>query len=319
MGSQVSSNSHCHSCYSCISAANTDQDLAAAKMSEPTTPIPVLFRHVKVESVDSPSAIAKLQTQILEQGDPVSYSEPMTPLEPGLRLTLHFTNPSTLGDGYKVTLTPEGCEETSRRKNDEITYFGFQLGEDATENDVVIPCDEGLRKKPAGRHFQVRYDQDKHSYLIKDLGTGSGAFLRVTGCHTLAIQTLLSVGESYLFLSLITALTSQAHQLRIKIFTKNHTSEVLFFTSNQVPSTGLRIGRHPGCPIHISDELLSKVQLTILVDSAGKWCVVDGDWERKRESTNGTWMYLSQEREIEDGMVFKVCGTMVKAMLWKRQ
>lgn len=319
MGIQVSSNSHCYACYSCLSANNTEQDLAAAKSSEPTTPLPVLFRHVRVETMESPSAISKLQTQILEQDVIHCYSEPLTPLEPGLHLTLHFTNSSTVGDGYKVNLTPEGCEETSRRQSDEITYFGFEPGIPPAENDIVIPCDPEMKKKPAGRHFQVKYSEDKHAYLIKDLGTGSGAFLRLTNRHSLSSQTLLSIGDSYLFLTLLTTYNSPTRQLRVKTFSRSRTSEVLFFTANQVPGTGLRIGRHPVCPIHIADELLSKVQLTLLVDNTGKWTVVDGDWETKRESTNGTWLYLSQEREIEDGMVLKVCGTLVKATLWRRQ
>ena len=263
MGLQVSSNSHCSTCYSCLSANNADQDLGGVKSSEPTTPLPVLFRHIKVETVESPSVISKLQTQILEQGALACYSEPSTPLEPGLHLTLHFTNSSTLGDGFKVNLTPEGCEETSRDQSDATTYFGFDPAH--SENDIVIPFDSEVRKKPTGRHFQVRYSEDKHAYLIKDLGTGSGAFLRLTTPHSLSTQTLLNIGDSYLFLTLVSVYNSPIRQLRVKTFTRDRSSEVLFFTVNQIPSAGLRIGRHPICPILILDELLSKVQVTIVV------------------------------------------------------
>jgi pSer/pThr/pTyr-binding forkhead associated (FHA) protein len=62
------------------------------------------------------------------------------------------------------------------------------------------------------------------------------------------------------------------------------------------------IGRTPNCDIRIDDKLLSKAQATIKFDGEN-WVLQDG--YEGRESTNGTWLYLNEDCEIEDGMVFK--------------
>ena len=62
------------------------------------------------------------------------------------------------------------------------------------------------------------------------------------------------------------------------------------------------IGRSPNCDIRIEDQLISKTQSTIRYDEH-KWILEDG--RDGKESTNGTWFYLNQEHEIQDGMVFK--------------
>jgi len=64
------------------------------------------------------------------------------------------------------------------------------------------------------------------------------------------------------------------------------------------------IGRSPNCDIRIEDELLSKMQATVVYDSKiGMWVIIDG-FEGK-PSTNGTWLYLNEEIKIKPGMLFK--------------
>jgi len=45
----------------------------------------------------------------------------------------------------------------------------------------------------------------------------------------------------------------------------------------------------------------------------GEWVLYDG--YQGRESTNGTWLYLNEDCEIEDGMVFKSNQTFFEATL----
>jgi len=66
----------------------------------------------------------------------------------------------------------------------------------------------------------------------------------------------------------------------------------------------LVIGRSPNCDIRIDDELLSKMQATVVYDvKLGMWVIIDG-FEGKA-STNGTWLYLNEEVKIKSGMLFK--------------
>lgn len=62
------------------------------------------------------------------------------------------------------------------------------------------------------------------------------------------------------------------------------------------------IGRTPNCDIRIEDKLLSKTQAQISYDGEN-WLITDGF--NDKESTNGTWLYLNEDMEIQDGMIFK--------------
>lgn len=75
------------------------------------------------------------------------------------------------------------------------------------------------------------------------------------------------------------------------------------------------IGRTPSCDIKIDDKLLSKMQAMIRQEQ-GEWVLYDGF--QGRESTNGTWLYLNEDCEIEDGMVFKSNQTFFEATLLPR-
>lgn len=62
------------------------------------------------------------------------------------------------------------------------------------------------------------------------------------------------------------------------------------------------IGRAPECDLSINDRLLSKVQchIRVMFDpddlSNYDWVIVDG--HNQKTSTNGTWIYISQDTEI---------------------
>ena len=62
------------------------------------------------------------------------------------------------------------------------------------------------------------------------------------------------------------------------------------------------IGRAPECDLSINDRLLSKVQCHIRVmfdpddPSNYDWVIIDG--HNQKTSTNGTWVYISQDTEI---------------------
>ena len=42
-------------------------------------------------------------------------------------------------------------------------------------NDVILPAHDGF----GARHFYIKYINDHTSYVIKDLGEGSGTFIKV--------------------------------------------------------------------------------------------------------------------------------------------
>jgi|LakMenEpi03Aug12_release.lakeMendotaPanAssembly.Ray.scaffolds.fasta_scaffold1035162_2 hypothetical protein len=80
-------------------------------------------------------------------------------------------------------------------------------------------------------------------------------------------------------------------------------------------SRPIYIGRNFVCDIKLEDALLSKVQCTINWDEEEGWKLRDGNGENCRPSTNGTWLYLSEEMEIYDNMVIKASQTVFQACL----
>lgn len=42
-------------------------------------------------------------------------------------------------------------------------------------NDYVLPSVEGFGSK----HFQIRFSNEQNSYFLKDLGEGTGTFIKV--------------------------------------------------------------------------------------------------------------------------------------------
>lgn len=128
------------------------------------------------------------------------------------------------------------------------------------------------------------------------------------------------MGESYIVANLfkpqeelkgVVAQNKVPMKLRLKIFSvvKADQPEVFCF-QNEMQE--IIIGRTPNCDIRIEDKLLSKAQATIKCED-DQWALTDG--HEGRESTNGTWLYLNEDCEIENGMVFKSNQTFFEAAL----
>jgi len=66
------------------------------------------------------------------------------------------------------------------------------------------------------------------------------------------------------------------------------------------------------CEVNIDDPLLSKHQATIIFDSSLGWLLSDGDEGNK--STNGTWLYASDEIELKNLTYFKGAQTLFQAL-----
>ena len=76
----------------------------------------------------------------------------------------------------------------------------------------------------------------------------------------------------------------------------------------------IHIGRNVTCQIKLDDPLISKVQSTIFYNPVSGWTLLDGDLQAQRVSTNGTWMYISEDLEIYNGMVFKANSVLLQVI-----
>lgn len=66
-------------------------------------------------------------------------------------------------------------------------------------NDVILPKNDGF----GGRHFMIRYIVEKNHYLLKDLGEGTGTFIKVSDQVILKNGHIISFGEFHLVVGLI--------------------------------------------------------------------------------------------------------------------
>ena len=67
--------------------------------------------------------------------------------------------------------------------------------------------------------------------------------------------------------------------------------------------------------VKIEDNLLSKIQCTVFYSHSGGWTLADGDLQNHKGSTNGTWLYINEDLELVEGMIFKSCQTLFQVSI----
>mmetsp|Transcript_21564 Transcript_21564/g.33214 ORF Transcript_21564/g.33214 Transcript_21564/m.33214 type:complete len:96 (-) Transcript_21564:581-868(-) len=68
-----------------------------------------------------------------------------------------------------------------------------------TKNDIVLKNDETIGRS----HFRIRYCPLKNKFLLKDMGDGSGTFIRIEEPTILSSGTVICIGESHIIVGLI--------------------------------------------------------------------------------------------------------------------
>lgn len=96
-------------------------------------------------------------------------------------------------------------------------------------------------------------------------------------------------------------------KLKLKIFGGPSAGEIYYY-KQEYTGKAIIIGRTPDCDIKINDKLLSKSQANISFDAEQQaWVLTDGF--NNKPSTNGTWLYLNENFEMKNGMIFKANQT----------
>lgn len=222
---------------------------------------------------------------------PITISEIQAAQSP--KLILEVIESSSFSAGKIIAITALGIEGSTRGKNDGKVYLGTGSQEAGKAiNDLVLPQEEGLGR----RHFMFRYNPSMLSYFIKDLGDGSGTFVRVKAPLILKQGYIVSFGDSHLIVQLDEDTTTK---ITLRFVEGPKASQTFTFTETDSP---IRIGRMADCSIMFDDTSLSRYQ-TMMTFVEGSWRLEDGDGTKS--STNGTWLYVDDYFKVHDGMVFK--------------
>ena len=243
-------------------------------------------------------------------------------------LKIEIINSLTLQRNIKIEINALGMISNSKRKAfDGNTFFGYfeNDNENNFNNDninekgidfFVKPRENGDENQNfEGRYFRIRFDINNMKYYIKDLGCGYGTFKKIVKETKLKDSYLINIGNSQIVFTFGideyaldgNCIADADKILNIKVFSEVPKAEPYFFNPQQFKK--IFIGRDISCNIIVDDTLLSRVHCTIEYKEGDGWVISDGkideDISQNRPSTNGTWLYLIEETQIDDKMIFK--------------
>ena len=246
-------------------------------------------------------------------------------------------------------INPYGLKNSKRGAKDGIVLFGYEkknknnntntnnihlntdnLNSDINNNteendnfllnDFVFPVEErednyGLYEFP---NFAIYFNTKDKNYYIKDFNTGVGALMKIKK-FKMDKNTLINIGANYIVVNI------ENNKIVIKIF--NHTilenkkteenkgqnCAIKEFTVNN-KNLFISIGRSEKCDVVIDDVMLSKIHTCIeYKPEKNIFYLYDGDG--KKESTNGTWVFILNPIKITDNFMFKAEHTLFIATL----
>ena len=238
------------------------------------------------------------------------------------------------------SISPLGLQNSKRNGKDGIVLFGYERKKENSSsennininsetndestvkdflfNDFIFPIEgnednNGIYESP---NFAIYYNLEDNNYYIKDFNTGVGALMKIKK-YVMEGNTLINIGGNYLVVYI------EKNRILIKIFNnsilentqpKDSNCDIKQINLEENSNSYTSIGRSQHCDIIIEDMLLSKVQCCIEYNSKTKKIYLcDGDG--KKESTNGTWVFILNPTKITDNFMFKAEHTLFVANL----
>ena len=206
-----------------------------------------------------------------------------------------------------IILSEEGLIEPLVTKARE-TYFGFTNSiQECETNDIILP---GLKEDQIcryNRQFYIRYDDVFNKFMIKDLANGFGSFIKLKNKHKINNNFLFNIGDTYIVAKLEKPSEAEEEYLVLRIFTGVIKYDpVKFFRTKK----SISIGRSIDCDVSINDSLLSRLHCMIQYNSS-YWYLQDG-YQEGEKSTNGTWIYTSDEVDLENNDIIKTNSILLK-------
>ena len=207
------------------------------------------------------------------------------------------------------------------RNNLNSETFNDEYSKDFLLNDFSFPIEEkddnfSLYESP---NFAIYFNVDDGNYYIKDFNTGVGALMKIKK-YIMEGNTLINIGGNYLVVYI------EKNKIKIKIFNNNILDspnkkdknsincDLKEYEIDENNNFYINIGRNQNCDIIIEDMMLSKIQCRIEYNSNNK-CFYLNDGDGKKESTNGTWVFILNPTKITNNFMFKAEHTLFLANL----
>lgn len=220
-------------------------------------------------------------------------------IEEGPGLSIIIKESSAAAVDSVLEINPGGLKDSFRSKYDGRTFIGSHSEAD---NDYIIEEEQfGM----GARHFVIIYRPELKKYFVKDLGQGTGTFVRIDNPLVLKDSYIVSFADSHMATQFF---APEDEKIVLKFLEGPKQNEVYTFTREE---KFVLIGRMVDCRIRFDDSNLSRYQCMVAYNEEKGWVLFDGDGDKK--STNGTWLFVDEEFEIFDGMVFKAGKTLFEA------
>lgn len=227
-----------------------------------------------------------------------------------------------LQDNLIIKINALGLVEKSLRdKKDGFTFFGL-IPKDDEKNSKNIDfltwnkniSDDKNNPPQYGRQFRIRFDLDEFCYFIKDCscGSGYGSFMKIKEM-VIKDNTLINIGNNYVVFTLgVDILESDENYqnsynnnderiLSVKVFGGQSNNYSYAFNQSQISK--ILIGNDENCNIVLSDILSDEIHCFIEYKNDIGWVLNDG--YNNKNSENGTWVCLSEETKIFEGMIIQ--------------
>lgn len=295
--------------------------------------------------VEQPIAEKVTRPEDEKEEKPPDVSEHSPQAEPppvSKTLAITVLESPTLKQGTVLKMTHTGLEGSKRDEKDGRAYFGTDTGQGQHQtNDCVFSMDEqGFGR----RHFVIEYEASRNVYMLKDLGDGTGTFIRVVEKRSIKKNVILSFTTLHLAVLFPNKQDHDALDPSLKEISKDDITDpkTYFMYFNSLGSllkylmsreenfskistnhstftpadSPITIGRGNSATISIPKKGLSRVQCTYCCITSRicyeelNWTLHDGDGVK--QSTNGTWIFVEDAYELVNGLVFKAGQTMFK-------
>ena len=203
-------------------------------------------------------------------------------------------------EGKKIIINISGMENSLRKQNDGITYFGIK-------NNCEVKCDFILnmqtiifnsQKKIIQNIFAIFFEKNENKYyfqsFLKDCDENIYYKIPNEIGYKINNKDKFLIGN-FIF---IFEILNNNKDLRIILENKDYNNNSFNYIFEQ-PKIGknILIGRSRKCNIHISYNLLSKIHCNIIFDyNQNAYYLFDGF--NNKYSTNGTWLLINEKIKI---------------------
>jgi len=116
------------------------------------------------------------------------------------KLLLEIIESPSIVQGTSFLINACGYENSQRKMNDGCVYIGTRnKSPDEFANDIeVSEGEEGMGHK----HLVIKYSMETKRYFLKDLGEGTGTFIRIDSPLALKQGHIISFGDSHMAVSI---------------------------------------------------------------------------------------------------------------------